>query len=181
MSTIKTTNITHGSNSGTANMVLADDGKVTFGNTSGLGKLLNVVTASSTTRNQQPSGNDTWTDVAPTATITPSSTNSKILIVASTGMVVKTNYSAGIKLLRGSTGIMEWWNYSSDTSEWHPGGTTWVYIDSPSTTSATTYKFQLFADDNYDNFHWNQDIGSKADTSICKAEVYLLELGALVQ
>ena len=42
MSTIKTTNITHGSNSGTANMVLADDGKVTFGNTSGLGKLLNI-------------------------------------------------------------------------------------------------------------------------------------------
>ena len=29
MSTIKTTNITHGSNSGTANMVLASDGKVT--------------------------------------------------------------------------------------------------------------------------------------------------------
>tara|TARA_B100000029_G_scaffold411815_1_gene414320 strand:+ start:12891 stop:13460 length:570 start_codon:yes stop_codon:yes gene_type:complete len=30
MSTIKTTNITHGSNSGTANMVLASDGSVTF-------------------------------------------------------------------------------------------------------------------------------------------------------
>ena len=30
MSTIKTTNITHGSNSGTANMVLASDGGVTF-------------------------------------------------------------------------------------------------------------------------------------------------------
>ena len=29
MSTLKTTNITHGSNSGTANMVLASDGKVT--------------------------------------------------------------------------------------------------------------------------------------------------------
>ena len=30
MSTIKTTNITHGSNSGTANLVLADDGAVTL-------------------------------------------------------------------------------------------------------------------------------------------------------
>ena len=30
MSTIKTTNITHGSNSGTANMVLASDGTITF-------------------------------------------------------------------------------------------------------------------------------------------------------
>ena len=36
MSTIKTTNITHASNSGTANMVLADDGKVTFASPVGL-------------------------------------------------------------------------------------------------------------------------------------------------
>ena len=33
MSTIKTTNITHGSNSGTANMVLASDGSITFAKT----------------------------------------------------------------------------------------------------------------------------------------------------
>ena len=36
MSTIKTTNITHGSNTGTANMVLASDGKVTFASAVGL-------------------------------------------------------------------------------------------------------------------------------------------------
>lgn len=36
MSTIKTTNITHGSNSGTANMVLASDGGVTFASAVGL-------------------------------------------------------------------------------------------------------------------------------------------------
>jgi len=36
MSTLKTTNITHGSNSGTANMVLAADGGVTFASAVGL-------------------------------------------------------------------------------------------------------------------------------------------------
>ena len=36
MSTVKTTNITHGSNSGTANMVLASDGGVTFASPPGL-------------------------------------------------------------------------------------------------------------------------------------------------
>ena len=36
MSTIKTTNITHGSNSGTANIVLASDGGVTFASAVGL-------------------------------------------------------------------------------------------------------------------------------------------------
>ena len=37
MSTIKTTNITHGSNSGTANMVLASDGSVTFAGGAAIG------------------------------------------------------------------------------------------------------------------------------------------------
>ena len=38
MSTIKTTNITHGSNSGTANMVLASDGGITFAKKPALGR-----------------------------------------------------------------------------------------------------------------------------------------------
>ena len=38
MSTIKTTNITHGSNSGTANMVLASDGDITFAKKPALGR-----------------------------------------------------------------------------------------------------------------------------------------------
>ena len=38
MSTIKTTNITHGSNSGTANMVLASDGGITYAKKPALGR-----------------------------------------------------------------------------------------------------------------------------------------------
>ena len=38
MSTIKTTNITHGSNTGTANMVLASDGGITFAKKPALGR-----------------------------------------------------------------------------------------------------------------------------------------------
>ena len=38
MSTIKTTNITHGSNSGTANMVLASDGAITYAKKPALGR-----------------------------------------------------------------------------------------------------------------------------------------------
>ena len=38
MSTIKTTNITHGSNSGTANIVLASDGGITFAKKPALGR-----------------------------------------------------------------------------------------------------------------------------------------------
>ena len=143
----------------------------------GFGKLLNIVTASSTTVNQNPSANDTWTDVAPTATITPSSTSSKILVVASTGMISKQTYSTGVKLLRGSTGIMEWWYYTSDASEWMPITANYVYVDSPSTTSATTYKFQIYADNNYDKLDWNYNSSSHSNASLNKCEVYLLEIG----
>ena len=44
MSTIKTTNITHGSNSGTANMVLASDGGVTFASAVGLFSSYAIIT-----------------------------------------------------------------------------------------------------------------------------------------
>ena len=47
MSTLKTTNITHGSNAGTANLALASNGNVTIGGalsaTGGRGKVLQYV------------------------------------------------------------------------------------------------------------------------------------------
>ena len=144
------------------------------------GKLLNLVTASSTTVNQNPSANDTWTDVAPTATITTTAAGSTILVVASTGMIAKQTYSTGVKLLRGSTGIMEWWYYTSDASEWMPITANYVYADThgQSAGTAITYKFQIYADNNYDKLDWNYNSGSHSTASLNKCEVYLLEIGA---
>ena len=86
------------------------------------------------------------------ATITPSSTSSKILILART--TVSTSSSAGLipfNLLRGSTNLCQ-----PDTTPLFNGTTaafaqaasaitpaTINFLDSPSTTSATTYKIQL--------------------------------------
>ena len=86
------------------------------------------------------------------ATITPSSTSSKILILATTS--VSTSSSAGLipfNLLRGSTNLCQ-----PDTTPLFNGTTaafaqaasaitpaTINFLDSPSTTSATTYKIQL--------------------------------------
>ena len=60
MSTIKTTNITHGSNSGTANMVLASDGSITFA------KALDNTPAFSVrlSGDQAADSNNTWYKVA---------------------------------------------------------------------------------------------------------------------
>ena len=166
-------------NDGDSNQFLQTNGSGAL-SWAGAGKLLNIVTASSTTVNQNPSANDTWTDVAPTATITTTAAGSKILVVASTGMISKQTYSTGVKLLRGSTGIMEWWYYTSDASEWMPITANYVYADThgQSVGTAITYKFQIYADNNYDKLDWNYNSSSHSTASLNKCEVYLLEIGA---
>ena len=137
------------------------------------GKLLNVVTASSSTTNQTPSANDTWTDVAPTATITPSSTSSRIIIVSSTTMIVTNTQYVAFQLLRGSTSIREWHGYN-DSSNWQTLQSPPMHIDSPNTTSAITYKFQIRCDQNYDDIKWNYN-GQSANNRT--SELYLAEIG----
>jgi len=141
----------------------------------GFGKILQVVTATNNTASQEPSANDTWTDVAPTASITPSSTSSRIIIVSSCSLIVRNNQYIGFKLLRGSTGIREWWGYN-DNSNWQMLQSPPMHIDSPSTTSAITYKFQIYGDQNYDDIKWNYN-GPNSSNSLRNAELYLAEIG----
>ena len=89
------------------------------------------------------------------ATITPSSTNSKVLVMVSAE--VSCNYYFHIRLLRGTTPICVGdanSNRTQVTMGAFPGDTSWGsfywgsipqnmnFLDSPATTSATTYKLQ---------------------------------------
>jgi hypothetical protein len=115
--------------------------------------VLQVVSASTNTQVQITS--TTYTDSGLTATITPSSTASKILVL--TSQMVETSRDAnqsnnGIRLLRGSTSIGEFGDAAGLYSFGIIAGNTTVviqrtplsinYMDSPATTSATTYKIQ---------------------------------------
>ena len=120
----------------------------------GGGKVLQVVYASTTTTTTITT--TTFTDITNlTATITPSATTSKIMVLASVAATAYRdgNYAGtGIRLLRGATVIYDpsstdnratLWHYSSSLTS--IAGRHLVpmnYLDSPSTTSATTYKFQ---------------------------------------
>ena len=119
----------------------------------GGGKVLQVVSASTTT--QVTIASTSYTDSGLTATITPTSATSKILVL--TSQVVSAQRSAnqanhGVRLLRGATSIGEF----GDASALYSlgvivGGSSSIeirtilslnYIDAPATTSATTYKIQ---------------------------------------
>lgn len=101
-----------------------------------------------------------WTDTGLSASITPTSSSSKVLVIVTQPTIVtrtvSDNWLGGLKLLRGSTVIGCGDNYtlgqshSSHDFAGNNGATYWWWtsheLDSPSTTSSTTYKTQSRAD-----------------------------------
>ena len=114
------------------------------------GNVIQVVNATYST--QTTSGSSTYADTGLTATITPTSITSKILVLASQNGNLVTGYGTGtaiqFRLLRGASVIAfleELNSYQGDGSGiGRGGGSTCIsYLDSPATTSATTYKTQF--------------------------------------
>lgn len=109
------------------------------------GSVLQVVQATSGT-GLQTSTNNTWHDLAPTVTITPNSSSNKVLITHTAAvMCFQTTQTVMYRILRGTTEIVQIGRVYSDvaTSDWTGHMLAIEYLDSPSTTSATTYKIQL--------------------------------------
>lgn len=89
----------------------------------------------------------TFSDLGLSGSITPTSTSSKILVtVHIQGVGKQTNNTAGeFKLLRGSTDIHPinaLVGSTGSTAENYTGSVSTTYLDSPSSTSALTYKIQ---------------------------------------
>jgi hypothetical protein len=83
-----------------------------------------------------------------TATITPSSSSSKVLIFVSQNGVSSTvnGNGAQIRLLRGATQILHFsgaLGTLGGSTERRDVASSCAYLDSPATTSATTYKTQF--------------------------------------
>jgi hypothetical protein len=107
------------------------------------GSVLQVVTGDTNTE----TGNSTTTyaDTTLTATITPKFSTSKILVIADQNDVYGQGTSVGIKLqlVRNSTNILAFGGYVAYYSTQDIGSVSCSYLDSPATTSATTYKTQF--------------------------------------
>jgi hypothetical protein len=118
------------------------------------GNVLQVVQALKTDTFTSTAIMPTFADITGlSASITPTSTSSKILVICNGGYGVSSpNYGAAIRLVRGSTPIAIGDQRGSETraSAATPvPGVGWMqmfnvtYLDSPNTTAATTYKAQL--------------------------------------
>tara|TARA_R100000742_G_C4229860_1_gene51681 strand:- start:215 stop:694 length:480 start_codon:yes stop_codon:yes gene_type:complete len=110
------------------------------------GKVSQVINGTSTT--EVVTSSSSWQDTGLTASITPSATSSKILIIATIAGVGKDGDGYVIlKTLRDSTDIsVQFENRGGDTNTSNTnkvGSCSFSYLDSPSTTSSTAYKVQV--------------------------------------
>ena len=86
-----------------------------------------------------------YVDTGLTATITPKFATSKILVICNIMSVENNTASEGthVKLVRGSTDLSEWGRFVGYVRTYMNSHPSITYLDSPATTSATTYKVQF--------------------------------------
>ena len=104
----------------------------------GVGKVLQVVQAIYNTEASTTS--NTFADTGITASITPTSATSKILAIYAVGYLCQDTNLGGIQLLRGATVLQS--SIRAVTGA-HASYLHNEYLDSPATTSSTTYKIQF--------------------------------------
>lgn len=145
----------------------------------GGGKVLQVVAVAYDTETSTTSG--TYADTGLTATITPTLNTSKILVFLNINGILTTgsnNARGGVRLVRGATNLAYMTNlaYFVNSNNLAMGGlgSSFVYSDSPATTSATTYKTQYANTGGAGTMYFQNNNGTNNTTS----SLVLLEIGA---
>lgn len=142
---------------GTTGVSLVQDGVVTAADLASgaitsaalpTGSVLQVVQAVYATASQ--TGANVYNDTGLSASITPSSTSSKVLVMVNQPLSIKTDTAdprdIGFTIVRNSTLLTDGFGQvDTDTSSRieSSSGNYLIYLDSPNTTSSTTYKTQF--------------------------------------
>ena len=163
-------------------------GQLSFADAGGGGKINQVVQTHNTTTSQMSSSS--FADVSGmSVTITPSASDSKILIHVSLYAGQNNNSVAFFKLLRGSTVIGSASNDGSRVGcnfsfgvdggdgHSHVHSVNYHYLDTPSTTSATTYKIQGASYNNATlTFNRTPNDSNHATTARCTSTITAIEV-----
>jgi hypothetical protein len=158
---------------GSSGQVLTVSGGVPSWGAAGGGKILQVVYADTTT--ETANSTSTYADTNLTCNITPSATTSKVLVLVSQTSMQKNADNAGnrfdLRLLRGATALVTQRDLGyTATTDRDTMTSSFVYLDSPSTTSATTYKTQFM--------NPNNTASVTVQASNGRSTIVLMEVGA---
>ena len=151
--------------SGTASSSTVLYGDQTYKAEPGGGKVLQVVQGSASSGTQTTTSNSWQTYANVTCTITPAATSSKILLWASQFNANGGNYvfmdfrreisgGASTDNISGATYGISWHQDSANVEQ----SQMMTYLDSPSTTSAITYKMNFRNDNNSDTIQLGQSL-----------------------
>jgi len=137
------------------------------------GKILQVVNSVYST--EGTSTTNTFVDTGLTATITPSSATSQILVFVALNGVGKASSDTAVntQLLRGATVLAltsYFAAYSQSTAQTGVGGIPVTYLDSPATTSATTYIMQYMS--------WGSSSRARVQETGATSTMTLMEVAA---
>ena len=137
----------------------------TMRTTTTAGTVLQVVSSGTQTQVSSTSGS-TWVDTGISLAITPTSATNTILVLVSINGIRKAAVSnsgvaVALQLLRGASTIANIGNDNAGTETTANGGTnntaaSTCYLDSPATTSSTTYKVQFNNARNVSDTIWTQ-------------------------
>lgn len=145
------------------------------------GKILQIVTGTSTS-DTGATADTSYSDTGLTADITPSATSSKVLVFISQTLQYQRDsgeQTGYYNLLRDSTELGDWYYNGSGGGTGKDFGAITIstsYMDSPSSTSALTYKTQGRCETTANSGSWRanqQTSGSESPSSI-----QLIEIGA---
>lgn len=175
---------------GTGISVTNGAGTISIAASGSFGKVLQVVQGTLSTRVSTTSA--TFSDTGLTVSITPSATSSRVAIFMFVGGTGGSSSAAemAINLVRNSTALAQGTATGSSTvttagigsfgdfnASW--GGHSISYVDSPATTSATTYKIQFASTYNSNTVTFNGSYNNAGTYNIATyAAIIAMEIGA---
>jgi|14_taG_2_1085336.scaffolds.fasta_scaffold51603_3 hypothetical protein len=141
------------------------------------GKVLQVVSV--TTSSEKVTNSATFQDTAVTASITPSATSSKILVLLSVNGIYKNanNTRLRLKLQKNNSDLLSSVDdavaVNDSTATMGVGGVSISHLDDTNTTSEVTYKVQIASSAGLQNVRINVNYSTSSRSSIT-----LMEIGA---
>jgi hypothetical protein len=133
--------------------------------------------------NNNVTTSSSFADTSVTAQITPSATNSKVLVFVNIVSIYVSDSDTNLDLrlyrsggASGDGGILDFEatsGYDTDIAGHGAGGTSCVFLDSPAVTSAVTYKCQFASSNNTHNAYINHWVRSSTRP---KSTITLMEI-----
>jgi hypothetical protein len=164
---------------GTNVTITNSDGGISIAAAGGGGKILQVVTGT-TTSDSGAIASTSFSDTGLSASITPSATSSKVLVLVT--QTVQYTRNGGneqvgyINIMRATTELGEYFYKGDEAGKYGPNQISLSFLDSPSSTSALTYKTQIKADTTSDS--GSVRANQQTTGSESPSHIHLIEIGA---